>query len=97
MKIPSTIHFAGFDFKIIETANLDVGENWGRTDMARQEIHLNALLHPQKKIETLIHELIHIAYRHTSNELDEKIEEHIVKPWSKNIFGILRDNNLLRD
>ena len=49
-----------------------------------------------KKEETFLHELIHLAYRATTNELDDKLEERIVKAWSWNIYGILVDNDFLK-
>lgn len=46
--------------------------------------------------ETFIHELMHIAYRNIKSDLKENEEENLVKAWSKNIYGILKDNNFLK-
>ena len=96
MKIPKTIHFAGFDFTITEVEKLDGEDSWGRTEIGDGKIFLEKNLSDQKKMETLIHELIHIAYRHTSCVLTKEQEEHIIKPWSRNVYGILRDSGLLK-
>lgn len=97
MKIPSKIHFAGFDYTIKEVEKLDGSDSWGRTMMGDCEIFLEKGLCDQKKIETLIHELIHIAYKHTAySQLDDKQEEQIIRPWSSNIYGILKDNDFLK-
>lgn len=94
--IPKKIHFAGRNYKVIEMDKLDGEESWGRTMMGSAEIFLEKGLSEDKKTETLIHELIHIAYRHTSKSLSDEQEENIVRPWSMNIFGILKDNGFLK-
>ena len=96
MKIPKKIHFCGRDFEIIELDNLDAGDNWGRTEMGESKIFLDKRMSQSKKEETFLHELMHLAYRATSNELSHKTEEKIIKPWSTNLYGILKDNNLLK-
>ena len=83
-----------FTYIVIKTSNLDAGENYGRSDFARQQIHIDSSIHEEKQLETLIHEMIHIAYRHTANILKEE-EEKVLKPWSMNIYGILKENNFL--
>lgn len=98
MSIPNEIHFAGFDYTVEEVEKLDGGDNWGRTMMTDRKIYLNKDIDKQNKHETLIHELLHIALRHTMGweKLDDR-EETLTKAWSMNIYGILKDNNLLRE
>ena len=95
MKIPKTVHFCGIDYEIVEIDDLDAGENWGRTMIGQGKIFLDKKSIQAKKEETFLHELIHLAYHATTNELDNKMEERIVKAWSFNLYGILVDNNLL--
>ena len=98
MKIPKKIHFSGFDYSIQEVEKLDGGDNWGRTMMGDKKIFLNKNIDIQCKEETFIHELMHIALRHTMGweQLETNQEEKLVKAWSMNIYGILKDNNLLK-
>ncbi len=95
MKIPKKIHFSGFDYEIKEVAKLDGSENWGRTQLDQGVIFLEKEMSADKKEQTFIHELLHIAYRHTFSETDTEKEEKQVKAWSMNIYGILKDNGLL--
>lgn len=96
--LPKKIHFAGFDYTVEEVDRLDGGDNFGRTQLDTQKIFIEKSMAQSKKEETLIHELLHIALRHTNGlrELSDKREEEIVRSWSMNIFGILKDNNLLQ-
>lgn len=96
--IPNKIHFAGFDYDIEEVDRLDGRESWGRTQTDIQKIFLEKGLSYEKKVETLIHEMLHIALRHTNGigDLTEKREEEITRSWSMNIFGILKDNGFLK-
>lgn len=96
MIIPKIVKFGGLTYKVILTENLDVGENWGRTDMGKQQIHLNKSAHPEKQMQTLIHELMHLAYSATAHILTEEQQEQIIKPWIINLFSILKQNNLLK-
>ena len=97
MKIPNKIHFAGFDYDVEVVEKLDGEDTWGRTMMGDGKIFIEKKLSNQKKYETLIHELIHIAYRHTAHsQLDSKQEEELMKPWSANVYGILKDNGFLK-
>lgn len=98
MKIPKNIHFAGFDYTVEEIEKLDGEDSWGRTMMKDRTIFLEKSMNKQNKEETLIHELLHIALRHSTGreKLSHDEEEKLVKAWSMNIYGILKDNNLLK-
>lgn len=97
MKIPKEIKFMGCRYQISEVTHLDNGDAWGRTDLNRNKIFLESEIPEDLKQEVLIHELMHVAYKHTSNILTDEQEESVISPWSANIYGILKDNNLLRD
>lgn len=94
--LPKKIHYSGFDYEVIEVERLDGRETWGRTSFESQTIHIEKGISFQRKMQTLIHEILHIAYHHTSNVLDDKTEEDIVTTWSVNIYGILEDNGFLK-
>ena len=98
MKIPNKIHFAGFDYGVKTVEKLDGEENWGRTTMRDRKIFLEKGMDIQNQEETFLHELLHIAFRHTLGweKLPDDMEEKMVKAWSMNIYGILKDNNLLK-
>lgn len=98
MKIPKKIHFSGFDYKVRFEKDLEGGEIWGRTTAKNQEIVLEEDVHLQKQEQTFIHELMHIAFKHTNGweKFSGDEEERMVKSWSMNIYGILKDNNLLK-
>lgn len=98
MKIPNKIHFAGFDYKVKLVNKLDGEENWGRTVMRDREVFIEEGMDVQNREETFIHELMHIAFRHTTGweKLPNDEEERLVKAWSMNVYGILKDNNLLK-
>ena len=97
MKIPDKIHFAGFDYVIEEVEKLDGQENVGRLMMTDGKIFIEKDMSEERKLETLIHECLHIAYRHTAfKQLSDDQEENIIKPWTMNLYGILKDNDLLK-
>lgn len=96
MKIPKKVHYSGFDYKVVEVEKLDDNANWGRLDPSDCKIFLEKSVSQDRKEQTFVHELLHIAYRHTFSEIDNDKEEKLVKAWSMNIYGILKDNNLLK-
>lgn len=97
MIIPKKIHFCGVDYTIEEVEALDGNDSWGRTMLGEAKIFIEKDLEASKKQETLIHELLHIAYRHTARgQVSDEQEENIIKPWSHNIYGILKDNGFLK-
>lgn len=96
MKIPTSFHWNGKDYKVMYEKNLDGGDSWGRTSFGPQEIRIEQDIHPQKQHETFIHELLHIAYRNSGLSWENKEEERAVKAWSNNIHGILKDAGVIK-
>ena len=92
--IPKKIHFAGFDYYIEFVEHLDSGDSWARTSVNQGKIFIEKGMTLQKQYESLIHELLHISWRHTFSNF--KLEEERIKAWSMNIYGILKDNNFLK-
>ena len=98
MKIPKNIHFCGFDYKVALTDRLDGGDSWGRTDTHALTIDIEKNMPAQKQEQTFIHELLHVAFRHTQGweKIATEDEEKLIKAWAMNIYGILKDNKLLK-
>lgn len=69
----------------------------GRTTPKNQEIVIEEDMHRQRQEQTLIHELLHISFKNTTGweKLSSDEEEKLIKAWSMNIYGILKENNLL--
>lgn len=94
--LPERIHWAGMDYSVEIVEKLDGRQSWGRTMFDELKIRIEAEMCSERQWETLVHELMHLAYRQTANtQLGEKEEENIIKPWATNIFAVLRDNGLL--
>lgn len=96
MKIPKNIHWNGQDFAVKYAKELDGGDSWGRTMLGSQHIFIEADTHRQKQEQTLIHELLHITFRGAGLDWESKQEEKAIKAWAVNIYGMLKDNNLLK-
>lgn len=95
-KIPVSISYNGITYKVKEVEKLDGESNWGRTSFKNGEIHLEKQLPQDKKEQTLIHEMLHIALESTGLDWDRKKEETFVRAWSNNIYGMLKQNKLLK-
>ena len=95
--LPKKIKFAGFTYKVKMTDDLDGGDSWGRTMLGKQEIYIERGLSIEKQWETLIHEMLHVALRHTTGlkEFKDEREEDVTRAWSMNIFGILKQNDII--
>lgn len=98
MKIPKKIKFSGFTYKVRFEKDLEGGETWGRTTPRNGEIVLEKNMNICLQEQTFIHELMHVAFKHTQGwqKLSGEEEENMVKAWSMNIYGILKDNKLLK-
>lgn len=96
MKIPKKIHWNGQTFVVKYVPNLDGGDSWGKTSLSSLEIHLENQMHQQKKEQTFIHELLHITFRGSGLDWKNDEEERAVKTWAINIYGMLKDNDLLK-
>lgn len=96
MKIPKKIHFCGRNYSVKEQLGLDGDRNLGTTMLDKGQILIEEDIPQEAKEETFIHELLHIAYYHSGDILSHEDQEKIVKAWAKNIYGILKDNNLLK-
>lgn len=97
--LPTRFRYNGFDWNIeyVDVKTLDDDANWGKTDLSRQTISINNTVSEQKKYETLIHELLHIALRFTGlkDKLSFDEEESLIRTYSLHIFGILNEAGLL--
>lgn len=96
MKIPKKIHYNGIDYPIKLVERLDGEQNWGRTGFKHPHIALEQDLNSQKREQVFIHELLHIAFDHCGLDWNRDKEEVAVRVWANNIYGILKDNKLLK-
>lgn len=96
MKIPNKISYNGISYRVKEVEKLDGERNWGRTSFKYNEIHLERELPIDKKEQTFIHEMLHVAFDNTGLEWENKKEERYVRAWADNIYGILKQNKLLK-
>lgn len=96
MKLPKKIRFLGIDYTVEFVDKLDHEDNWGRTSYKTNTIRIEEELDPQRQEEVFIHELFHLACNATGIEWNRKQEEQFVDTIGKNMYGILKDNNLLK-
>ncbi len=96
MKIPKQIKYNGIVYPVKIVEHLDAETNLGRTTFKRPAICLERDMPVAVQEQTFIHELTHIAFRSVGLDWDYKKEEQAVNAWSQNIYGILKDNGLLK-
>ena len=96
MKIPKSIKFNGIIYPVKEVERLNGEQQWGQTTFKVPSISLERDLHPLVKEKVFIHELLHIAFLATGLDWDNKKEETAIHAWENSIYGILKENNLLK-
>jgi hypothetical protein len=106
MKIPSVIKDRGLLYTVEITDKMPEDTD-GFLSYNDCKIMINRKVCEQKILETLLHELCHLSLYGTSlrmlfknadtlpNGLD--VEEEFVYNFSMRLYGILKDNNLLRE
>lgn len=101
MIIPKKLKIGGLDWEITE--NVDVarqGQCFGTTHSFSQKIIMDTDSTEQKKVHTLIHEIMHaIWWQHGLSERfkdQPKLEEELVTTLSFGLHQVLKDNDLLK-
>lgn len=98
---PVTIKIGGFLWTIEE--HLDVsreGNVYGSTHPTSQKFFLEPNLSPQKKQQTILHEVMHAVWwqsgvdRMFEGPEKHKKEEEIIHALSMGLYQVLRDNEL---
>ena len=94
MKLPSTIYLGHRKIKIKQigarTANKD--EIYGDFDVNKDLIRVDKTLTPEKKLNTLIHEIIHVLLDHFNAELKLKDEEKVCEVLGSGLSDLLSQN-----
>lgn len=78
----------------------DHGQFWGFTDLKKQEIIIDPDAHNDLARETLMHELMHVAYWNAglakTPKLDDvAVEELLIAAISRQLYGYMKENDLL--
>jgi len=94
MKLPSTIYLGHRKIKIKQigarTANKD--EIYGDFDVNKDLIRVDKTLTPEKKLNTLIHEIVHVLLDHFNAELKLKDEEKVCEVLGSGFSDLLSQN-----
>jgi hypothetical protein len=73
-------------------------DNHGHCDSAKLVIHVEGEQVPMEELDTLIHEILHaVWYQMTLTDIDDALEERIVRALGTGITGLLADNPKLLD
>lgn len=94
MKLPGIIYLGHRKIKVKEigarTANKD--EIYGDFDVNKDLIRVDKTLTPEKKLNTLIHEIIHVLLDHFNAELKLKDEEKVCEVLGSGLSDLLSQN-----
>ena len=94
MKLPGIIYLGHRKIKIKEigarTASKD--EIYGDFDVNKDLIRVDKTLTPEKKLNTLIHEIIHVLLDHFNAELKLKDEEKVCEVLGSGLSDLLSQN-----
>lgn len=98
MKIPKKLKVGSHTYTIITEKNkgeLCEPKYWGKTESRNLKIYLDVNLPTSKQEETLLHEMVHIAFDQAGIDRSDAEEEYLVNAISNQLYAILKDNNLL--
>ena len=94
LKIPNSIRIGGTEYAVVNTPNLNDGINlaYGFVDYEKSLIHITSTteLSEDRKMETLLHEILHGIIYHRSMRVDG--EEELVENLAKGLSQVLFDN-----
>jgi len=101
MKIPEQIKSLGLVWEVKQLKEVArEGGCYGSTHHTTQNIFLDPDLSDQKKEQTFLHELLHIAWDGSSLARNKKFEttdeEMIVDALANMMYHILKDNDLFK-
>lgn len=89
-----TINILGLEYKIEEVEQVDKNQRlFGEIDYVNQIIKVEKDLTTDKKIEVLIHEIIHGIFEALSFEEENK-NEHLTQALACSLYQILKSNNV---
>ena len=94
MKLPSTIYLGHRKIKVKEigarTANKD--EIYGDFDVSKDLIRIDKTLTPSRKLNTFIHEIVHLLLEHYNAELKLKDDEKVCEILGTGFSDLLSQN-----
>ena len=90
-----SIRILGCDYDVAETDRISRdGYTYGEVDHVEQVIKISKELKPQRKAETLLHEVIHtIFFELRENDLHDN--ERVVNSLAATLLQVFRDNPAL--
>ena len=99
MKLPGTIYLGHRKIKVQQigarTANKD--QIYGDFDVNKDLIRIDKTLEPTKKLNTLIHEIVHVLLDHFNAELKLKDEEKVCEVLGTGLSDLFIANPKLID
>jgi hypothetical protein len=97
MKIPKSIKINGIIYDIVEEdpkdGHLVKVKNWGEISFQECKIYIDKNTDTQRQWQILFHEILHAI--ECDNEMDS--QETYIQTISSNFYGVLKDNNLLKE
>lgn len=94
MKLPGTIHLGHRKLKVTEispkTANKE--SVYGDFDPAKDKIRIDKSLTHTKKLNTLLHEIVHLLLDHFNAELKSKDEEKVCEVLGSGLSDLFAQN-----
>ena len=99
MKLPGTIYLGHRKIKVQQigarTANKD--QIYGDFDVNKELIRIDRTLEPTRKLNTLIHEIVHVLLDHFNAELKLKDEEKVCEVLGTGLSDLFFANPKLID
>ena len=99
MKLPGTIYLGHRKIKVQQigarTANKD--QIYGDFDVNKDLIRIDKTLEPTRKLNTLIHEIVHVLLDHFNAELKLKDEEKVCEVLGTGLSDLFITNPKLID
>lgn len=97
---PKTIRVNGKLYKVLFNAKNPLVEfdNHGHCDNSKLVIHIEGEQVPMEELDTLIHEMLHAIWAQmTLTDIDDALEERIVRAMGTGLAGVIADNPKLLD
>lgn len=97
---PKQIRVNGKTYKILfnEKNPLVEYDNHGHCDNTKHIIHIEGEQVPSEEADTLIHEVLHaVWYQMTLTDIDDAVEERIVRALGTGLAGLFADNPKMLD
>ena len=86
-----TIKLSGIDYSV-DTFDMDVDRNlMGRLSYDTAQIFIRKDIPLDKKLETLLHEVMHVVYMNAGLQSGDE-EEKVVTAMSSGVYQFLKDN-----